>query len=86
MSKEGASVAMIARAVVRCPRCGAIPGESCADRMYVKAKDGGDETAARELDLLARSTPHLAHPERLKEAEHLLDSAVAYGLIERVRR
>jgi len=84
-TKGTATVAEIARAVVRCPACHAIPGEGCADRMYTTAKDAGDEKAARELHLLSLGAPHLAHPERLRKAEELIDSAAAYGLLDRVR-
>jgi hypothetical protein len=79
-----ATVAELALAVVPCPRCGAAARESCAGRMKRKAEAAGDKLAVIELTEIDRGAPLLAHPERLKRAEELVDSAVAYGLVKRI--
>jgi hypothetical protein len=79
-----ATVAELALAVVPCPRCGAAAGESCAAAMRRKLDPARDRTAIGELRALELGAPHLAHPERLRAAEELVDSAVAYGLVKRI--
>jgi hypothetical protein len=76
--------AEIALKVVPCPRCGAAPGETCAGRMRHQAAAAGDRTAVAELLEIERGAPLLAHPERLREADQLIKSAEAYGLVRRV--
>jgi hypothetical protein len=81
--REGATVAELALALVECPRCGAKPGQSCAARMLEAARRVEER---RDLGLIAQHAPHLAHQERLDRADVLADSAVAYGLVERIPR
>lgn len=79
-----ATVAELAHAVVQCPRCGAAAGESCAAAMRRKLDPARDQAAIGELRAIELGAPHLAHPERLRAAEVLVDSAVAYGLVRRI--
>ncbi len=85
MSDPTMNLGEIAFAVVACPRCGAAAKESCAARMLAHATTSGDHKARRELEDIARGAPHLVHPERLKEARALVESAVAYGLVAMVK-
>jgi hypothetical protein len=78
------SVAEIALRTVACPRCHAIAGQSCAAAMRVSARAAGDVKAERELGEIDATAPHLAHPERLRDAQELIRSAEAYGLVRRV--
>jgi hypothetical protein len=79
-----ATVAELALAVVPCPRCGAAAGESCAAAMRRKLDPARDRAAIGELRAIELGAPHLAHPERLRAAGDLVDSAVAYGLVKRI--
>ncbi len=85
MSEPTFTIAEIALAVVACPRCGAAVKESCAAAMRRKLDPAISPDACRELEDIARGAPQLAHPERLKEARALVESAVAYGLVAMVR-
>ncbi len=58
----------LAFATVGCTRCGALPGELCR---------------IPELDGRMVAPPQM-HQVRYDEAEQLVESAIAYGLIERV--
>ncbi len=69
MSDPTMNLGEIALAVVACPRCGACPGQSCAEAMRRKLDEIVSPDACRELDEIARGAPQLAHPERLKEAD-----------------
>jgi hypothetical protein len=78
------SFAEIAFRTAACSRCGAVPGESCASRMRSAAAAAGDRKALAELLEIERCAPYLAHRERLDEAEELVRSAEAYGLVRRL--
>lgn len=85
MNDGAMSLAEIALAVVACPRCGAAVKESCAAAMRRKLDPTTSPESCRELEDIARGAPQLAHPERLKEARALVESAVSYGLVAMVR-
>jgi hypothetical protein len=81
MSEPTATEAELALAVEACPNCGAPAGTSCPAHMA----QGSERTEAERAELreLARA-PLLMHPERLAAARERIESAIAYGLVERV--
>lgn len=70
---------------VECPRCHARRGESCATALRRAALAAHDNVAMREIAELELATGgRLAHPERMKRAQALVQAAEAYGMVRRV--